>query len=111
MVYVYGEPALLFQLRTAGVPNVGPVSSLQFVRTQSTQPDVKVYLALGIHAQADPRFREQFHGVRSQLRKVGSWPWHLGPLTALDQRQCEPTNLGHDPAEAGWIDLYEVIQP
>ena len=110
-VYVYAEPSLLFQLRNAGLPNVAPVSSLQFARTQHSNADVRIYLAVGIHALSDPRFREQFAAASGQFRRVGRWPWHLGPLVALDQANCNPRLLGRNPVESAAVELYEVVAP
>ncbi|MDB5339282.1 MAG: glycosyl transferase family 39 [Planctomycetaceae bacterium] len=111
VVYVYAEPSLLFQLRNAGLQNVAPVSSLQFARTQHSNSDVRIYLAVGIHALSDPRFREQFAAASGQFRRVGRWPWQLGPLVALDQADCDPRLLGHNPAESAAVELYEVLAP
>ncbi len=110
-VYVYAEPGLLFQLRNAGLLNVGPVGTLQFMDRQVSTADLTVYLAVGVHAKADPRFLEQFAMHRKQLKRVGSWPWQLGPLVALDQPQCDPHKLGLNPVESATIELYEVGAP
>lgn len=111
LVYVYAEPALLFQLKTAGLAQVAPIGSLQFTRTQFSRPDQKIYLAFGVHATSDPHFIEQFNVVRGQLKPVGTWPWQLGPLVALDQPSIVPHKLGRNPAEAATIELYEVQTP
>ncbi len=110
-VYVYGEPGLLFQLRNAGLMNVGPTGSLQFLRGRVSVKDKKVFLAVGVHAKSDPNFLEQFAAHRQQLKWVGSWPWPLGPLVALDQPTCDPRLLGVNPEEAATIELYEVREP
>ena len=110
-VYVYAEPSLLFQLRNAGVQNVAPIGSLQFAQRQYSNSQTRIYLAVGIHALSDPRFREQFAAVRGQFRHVGSWPWQLGPLVALDQPDCNPRLLGHNPMESAKVELYEVLAP
>lgn len=110
-VYVYGEPSLLFQLRNAGLENVAPASSLEFAQSQFSNAGVRIYLAVGIHAEHDSNFREQFAAARSQFRKVGSWPWRLGPLVALDQSDCDPRKLGHNPTESATVELYEVQAP
>lgn len=110
-VYVYAEPALLFQLRLAGLGNVAPIGGLQFTRTQFSKPGLKVYLAVGLHAKADPRFIAQLNDVRGRLAPIGTWNWQLGPLVALDQPNVDPNQLGSNPAEAATIELYEVEAP
>ncbi len=108
-VYVYGEPALLFQLRINGLTTVGPIGTLKFMETQYSRQDAKVYLAVGPHAKSDPAFLERFKQASSQLKQVGSWPIHLGALVALDRPDCEPHNLGTNRAEATSIELFEVL--
>jgi hypothetical protein len=111
VVYVYAEPALLFQLQLNGLAGVGPVGSLDFMRSQFSKDDAKVYLAVGVHAQADPRFVEAAENVRGRLKLVGSWRYHLGPLVALDQPGCDPHLLGIDPQDNARIELFEVLAP
>ena len=111
VVYVYAEPSLLFQLRLAGVQNVAPVSSLQFAKGQFSTSSARIFLATGIHSQKDSRFREEFDAARGQYRRVGRWPWKLGPLVALDQPECDPKLLGRNPLESAAIELYEVLPP
>lgn len=108
VVYVYAEPGLLFQLRNAGLINVGPVGSLQFLQDRVSHTERRVYLAVGVHAIHDAKFLAEFAVHRQQLRHVGSWAWNLGPLVALDQPECDPGSLGFNPLELARIDLYEV---
>lgn len=110
-VYVYGEPALLFQLRVNGLPSVGPIGSLTFMERKFSTQDAKVYLAIGGHAKSDPAFLEQFKQASGQLKFVGSWPIHISALIALDRPDCEPRNLGTNRAESSSIELYEVLPP
>lgn len=111
VVYVYAEPSLLFQLRNAGLQHVAPVSSLQFARSQFSSSSARIYLAVGIHALHDPTFREQFEATRGQFKRVGSWPWQLSPLVALDQPDVSPQLLGRNPGESATVELYEVLPP
>ena len=111
VVYVYGEPSLLFQLRLAGLENVAPVSSLKFAASQYSTSTVRIYLAVGLHAKSDPKFREQVAAVQPQLRLVGRWPWQLGPLVALDQSTLRPEQLDNDPFEFAVVELFEVLAP
>jgi hypothetical protein len=111
VVYVYAEPALLFQLQLNGLASVGPVGSLDFMRSQYSKSNGKIYLAIGVHALADSRFVADFEKVRARLKLVGSWRYHLGPLVALDQPACDPHLLGVDPNDRARIELFEVLGP
>lgn len=107
-IYVFAEPALLFQLRLAGLPLVAPAGSLKFAENQFT-PAYRIYLAIGIHAKRDPKFQAEFESASHRLRRIGSWPWHLSPLVSLDQSQVQLKLLGGVPAERGELELFELI--
>jgi hypothetical protein len=109
VVYVFAEPALLFQLRLAGVEVVAPAGSLGFAEARWGTSTAPVYLATGIHAGSDPAFQEQFAKLRNRLKPVGQWPWHLSPLVSLDQPDARPSKVGSDPAESATVELFEVI--
>jgi dolichyl-phosphate-mannose-protein mannosyltransferase len=109
VVYVFAEPALLFQLRLVGVEVVAPAGSLSFAESRWGKSAAPVYLAIGIHAGSDPAFQEQFSKLKNRLNPAGSWPWHLSPLVSLDQPNSQPSKLGSDPAESATVELFEVI--
>lgn len=109
VIYVFAEPALLFQLRLAGVDVVTPAGSLSFANSRWGNSGAQIYLAIGIHAESDPTFKEQFSKLKSRLKSVGSWPWHLSPLVSLDQPNSQPSRLGSDPTESATIELFQVI--
>lgn len=111
VVYVFAEPGLLFQLRNEGLANVAPVGSLEFVHQQASGPQLKVYLATGVHAFADRQFNEQFVAVKHQLKQAGAWSWQLSPLVALDQPDCDTLRLGVGDRDSSGIVLYEVVAP
>jgi dolichyl-phosphate-mannose-protein mannosyltransferase len=109
-VYVFAEPALLFQLRLAGVDVVGPAGSLKFADPQRGKPASRTYLAIGIHAKQDPEFLKQFAERDRRFKPVGHWPWHLSPVVSLDQPDSQPGNLGRDPTEFSDVELFELIR-
>lgn len=110
-VYVYAEPALLFQLRLAGLSSVGPVGSLKFMDVTYSRRDMKVYLVVSVHGKADLRFADQFAAQQDRLKLIGSLPYFLGPLVALDQWKSDPRRLGHNPEDHTTMEVYEVLPP
>jgi len=107
-VYVFAEPALLFQLRLAGLPHVAPAGSLSFAKGR-VSPSHRIFLAVGIHAKQDPQFLTEFQELSTRFKLVGTWPWHLSPLVSLDQPQVNPSGLGHDPHERSQVELYQLL--
>lgn len=107
VIYVYAEPALLFQLRLSGLPHVAAASSLSFVESLGNSR-VRTLLATGDHARKDPSFANQFEALRSHFRKIKSWSWNPSPVVSLDQPELDPSRLGNDPAEAAVIELFEL---
>jgi HAMP domain-containing protein len=109
VVYVFAEPALLFQLRLAGLNLVAPAGSLKFAESRTGKSANPVYLAIGIHAKQDQAFLEQFARLKNRLQPVGHWPWHLSPLVRLDQPGSEPGRRDPDPADFNEVELFEVV--
>jgi 4-amino-4-deoxy-L-arabinose transferase-like glycosyltransferase len=85
VIYVYGEPALYFQLRAAGERNVAPV---QLVPDQPATLDgrpLPTYLIAGPHTHRDAQFQEQWSAVKDR--------WEL--LRVFD----------YQPSDVVWLDL------
>lgn len=70
IVYVYGEPALYYHLKAAGLSLVAPVSHLRFADPETPRPEVPIYLVVGPHALADQRFEQQFQATRKQWERI-----------------------------------------
>jgi dolichyl-phosphate-mannose-protein mannosyltransferase len=87
VVYVYGEPAMFFQLRAAGEEFVAPVQHLPSEAATIEGAPVATYLVVGPHAETDPRFGEQWEGARQR--------WDL--VQALD----------YQPSAVVWLDLHD----
>jgi 4-amino-4-deoxy-L-arabinose transferase-like glycosyltransferase len=93
--YVYGEPALYFQLRLAGVELVGPVEHLAFGRKGifplakegAPAARVPVFLVTGPHAERNPNFARQFDEVKDRLKLVQEYEYQPSDLVWRDQRR------------------------
>jgi 4-amino-4-deoxy-L-arabinose transferase-like glycosyltransferase len=105
LVYVMGEPALLFQLQTAGEPIVAPTQHLP-ARQDARQ--VPIFLVTGPHAQRDSTFAAEMAKANDQWKLVHSYDFSPSPIVWLDLHDPRVT----DQAVAGEhsIQLYQ-FQP
>ena len=85
VVYVYGEPALLFQLRLFGLPVVQPVEHLNFARPGELKATVPTYVITGPHADRTANFMEQFHTAAPRLRLVETIHWQRSRVGLMDE--------------------------
>jgi dolichyl-phosphate-mannose-protein mannosyltransferase len=90
VIFVFGEPAMLFQLRAAGEEFVVPVESAPTRPAQIDERVVPTFLLAGPHARRDSKFNEQ---IKSSNR------WKL-----VEQWEYQPSALV-------WLDLHDPRQP
>lgn len=81
---VYGEPALLFQLRLAGAQHVLPVGHLGFARDGAPAPATPHFVVVGPHALTTRGFKEQFAAARDRLVLTAVFEYHPSQLVTLD---------------------------
>jgi hypothetical protein len=104
-VYVYGEPALVFQLRAAGVALVSPVQTVELRPVSFDGGAVPTYLATGPHASRDPAFQAAWSAVPSRYELLATYSFRPSPLVLLDN--YAPSQLGRDsPIEE--VRLYRI---
>lgn len=82
-LYIYGEPALFFQLRLAGVENARPVQDLKFARATEAPP-VPVFLVAGDRTLRSPSYASQREAA-VRLRTIDDLSAELPPLVWLDE--------------------------
>jgi hypothetical protein len=87
IVYVYGEPAMLFQLRAAGEPLVGPVQSIPSEQARDGGRPIKTLLIVGPHSLGTAEF--------PSLASLQSQHWEL-----IDAVEYAPSPIVH-------LDLYD----
>lgn len=108
-VYVYGEPALLFQLRLAGLEHVVPVMHLAFARPNARPPQLPTYLVTGPHALRTTGFKTQFVEARQRLRLVKSYEYAPSNLVRLDDgTPAGAGNAAFDTSPVYRLELYRV---
>jgi hypothetical protein len=96
VVYTYGEPAALFQLRLAGVRWVRPVKDLEMPPSR-----LPTFVLCGPQALRMPGFPEQLAGRGDRLHLVARIPYRRSRLVTLDEARS------HESPEAA-LEIYEV---
>jgi dolichyl-phosphate-mannose-protein mannosyltransferase len=69
VVRVFGEPALFHHLRTRNVLAF-PVGGLGISADENSTNNLRIYLAIGPHAAADPAFQDDFAAHQDRFREV-----------------------------------------
>jgi dolichyl-phosphate-mannose-protein mannosyltransferase len=91
VVYVFGEPAMFFQLRAAGEAIVAPAQNIPATPATIEGRAAPTFLIAGPHAQRDPQFLEQWEAAKEQ--------WEL--IQAFN----------YQPSAVVWLDLHDPRQP
>jgi dolichyl-phosphate-mannose-protein mannosyltransferase len=107
-VYLFGEPALFFQLAAAGEPIVIPVQDLPAQSAAVEGAPLPTFLVAGPHAARDPRFREQLAAASGKWRLVQSYPYQPSPLVWLDLHDPRTPPAGPDAADDAFR-LFEFL--
>lgn len=90
-IYVFGEPALYFQLKAAGEEFVGPVENIPTQPATLDGRPAATYFLAGPHAFRDPQFQQQWASAEDR--------WEL-------VKSC-----AYSPSFMVWLDLYNPNQP
>jgi len=102
VIYTYGEPAALFQLRLAGVGWVRAVQDLNFALPQATRPRQPSFLIVGPRARLTPGFAELLAARKDRLRLIHLVPVRRSRLVTLDEATTS------DAVQAGVLELYQI---
>ncbi|MDX1946010.1 MAG: glycosyltransferase family 39 protein [Pirellulaceae bacterium] len=90
-IYVFGEPAMFFQLRAAGEEIVEPIQTIATTAATMQGRPIPTYLVAGPHANRDPRFVAALAAAQVQWELVRAYP--------------------HRPSVLVWLDLYDPRLP
>ena len=104
--YVYGEPALWFQLRLAGAGPAVPVAHLSFAQPGAPAATIPTFLLAGPHSWASAAFREELSAVQTRLIVVQSFEYVPSDLALMDGRRPANRDLGQPQREQ--IVLYQL---
>ena len=83
-IYVWGEPALFFQLRAAGEAFVGPVAEVPTQQATLEGQGVETFLLIGPHALRDPQFNRQWADTAQRWELSQAFDYLPSPLVWLD---------------------------
>lgn len=99
VVYVYGEPALYFQLRAAHIEAVSAIQTVELTPATANGMPVPTYLAIGPHAERDPDFQKLWPQVESKYELIATYSFVPSPLVLLDNHSPSELRRGK-PNEA-----------
>jgi hypothetical protein len=110
LVYVLGEPPLLFQLATAGEALVRPVEQIPTSAALYAGEPLPTFLALGPHAARDSALQSAWPGQAGNWRLMGQYPCRPSGIVWLDLHN--PLSHAQDAAGDGHpFRLYEFQPP
>ncbi|MCC6493085.1 MAG: hypothetical protein IT424_08685 [Pirellulales bacterium] len=116
VVYVLGEPPLLFQLAAAGEALVRPVEQIPTTSALYAGQSIPTFLAVGPHATRDRAYQAAWPGQANHWRLVGEYAYEPSALVWLDLHNPlasgdhHPLASGDDSAGAGHtFRLYEFL--
>lgn len=102
IVYVYGNPPIVFGLKSNGLSLVGPIQNLDFLKTPRVRP---TFLIRTDRTPLPREFLEQWAAHESELVRFENLPTRVSRLVQLDDRRR--TDVG--PAGSGeTIEAYLV---
>jgi hypothetical protein len=85
IIYTYGEPAALFQLRLAGARWVRPIKDLDLANPAAPRPKLPTFVLFGRQARATPGFSQQLADRRDRLHFIAHVPYRQSRLVTLDE--------------------------
>lgn len=106
VVYVYGEPALLFHLSSLGV-SASPVSHLNL---QSGTGRIPTFLCFGPHARTTDSFWDEWLAQDFSYRHIGNVTFEPSELVLFDLFRPEWLRT-HPESTQQTMELYEVCSP
>jgi dolichyl-phosphate-mannose-protein mannosyltransferase len=89
IVYVYGEPAVYWNLSRQQVL-AGPVSDLEFASSETRPAGVSLYLVTGPHAGQTPAFATQMEAKKDLFEEVGKFDYEPSLLIKMDEVGGDP---------------------
>ncbi|MEX1232638.1 MAG: glycosyltransferase family 39 protein [Planctomycetaceae bacterium] len=84
IVYVWGEPAVVFHLRAAGWPMVAPVANFGFLEPIPGAPMLPTYLVVGPHYEKD--LSAGVNDLTGRFELVGKFRFTPSDLVAFDEQ-------------------------
>jgi hypothetical protein len=102
VIYTYADPALMFQLRLAGLRWVRPVKDLAVAGPDAPTPRLPSFVVIGPQCRRSPGFEEQFAMAKRRLALVGSFAFRPSDLVLLDAPELPESRVEAE------LELYRV---
>ncbi|QDV32163.1 hypothetical protein Spb1_41130 [Planctopirus ephydatiae] len=90
IIYVYGEPAIFWQLRAQGFVLTGPVQDLRFIERDSP---AEVWLVVGPHAKRNSQFLEEWKLSGMLFSKENESSVQVSDIVRRDDESKEETAM------------------
>jgi len=108
-VYVFGEPAMYFQLAAAGERILQPAQEIVTTSVTLSGRALPTFLVAGPHADRDPQFREQLAAAGSRWKVVQTYEYVPSKLVWLDLHDPRKPAAEQDASDHAFR-LYEFQQ-
>ena len=84
IIYTYGEPALVYNLRLAGADFVNPVKDVAFANPNAPASQLPSFVVIGPQAWRTPGFGKQLVKAVPRLKLAGTYRYVPSDLVVLD---------------------------
>jgi 4-amino-4-deoxy-L-arabinose transferase-like glycosyltransferase len=105
-IYVYGEPALYFQLRAAGEAFTSPIQELPQAAATLEDNPIPTFLIAGPHAHRDPQFVRQFAAARDRWELLKEFEYQPSAIVWLDLN--DPRRSPKETTSLDRVRLYQL---
>jgi 4-amino-4-deoxy-L-arabinose transferase-like glycosyltransferase len=106
VVYVFGEPAIFFQLKAAGEPIVAPVPFIPAEPATKDGRPIPTLLVAGPHANRDPRFAKEWAAAKDRWHLVEEFDYEPSLVVWLDL--ADPRTSPQDTRDLDRVRLYRL---
>lgn len=102
IAYVYGNPPIVFGLKSNGLSLIGPVQNLDFLRTPRIRP---TFLIRTARASPNSAFQEEWAAHKSEFSLVETTPIRISHLVRRDDQNSGQAGIRSDEES---IEVYRV---
>jgi dolichyl-phosphate-mannose-protein mannosyltransferase len=108
-IYVFGEPALFFQLRAAGEEIVAPIPDVSVKQVKLDGRDLPTFLVVGPHDQNDAKLQTQLQADPPRWKLVAEYDYAPSALVWLDLHDPRASVSNSDASRKHAIRFYELL--
>jgi 4-amino-4-deoxy-L-arabinose transferase-like glycosyltransferase len=106
VLYVFGEPAIFFQLKAAGEPIVSPVQIVPTEPATENGRPIPTYLVAGPHANRDPQFAKEWTASKDRWQLVQEFEYEPSLVVWLDL--ADPRKSPQSTRDLDRVRLYRL---